>query len=217
MVDSEGETVKSFYRNDVEPNVLESIRWDGKASPGAPPRTAATRSGSGRRPGARRAAAAPAPPPPRNPSSVSLNFTIYGYAFPVLGRHDFGGAGGRFGAGRSGHTHQGQDVMARCGLPLVAARGGRVRFTGYQGAAGNYLVIDGRATGFDTAYMHLREPSPLKAGTNVRTGQPIGVVGRTGNASACHLHFEIWTAPGWYEGGSPIDPFPFLKRWDRYS
>jgi len=218
VVDSEGEAVTSFYRNDVEPNVLESIRWDGKASTRRPApngryafRVRPQSGGKAVRPLRRRASASSESKP------VSLNFTIYGYAFPVLGRHDFGDSGAHFGAGRSGHTHQGQDVMARCGLPLVAARGGRVRFNGYQGAAGNYLVIDGRATGFDTAYMHLREPSPLKAGKNVRTGQPIGVVGRTGNASACHLHFEIWTAPGWYEGGSPIDPFPFLKRWDRYS
>ena len=35
----------------------------------------------------------------------------------------------------------------------------------------------------------------------------------TGNASTCHLHFEIWTAPGWYEGGSPRDPKPDLERW----
>jgi murein DD-endopeptidase MepM/ murein hydrolase activator NlpD len=57
----------------------------------------------------------------------------------------------------------------------------------------------------------------LMTGDPVRTGQPIGIVGDTGNASACHLHFEIWTAPGWYEGGSPIDPYPYLKKWDAYS
>ena len=33
---------------------------------------------------------------------------------------------GRFGAARRGHVHQGQDVFARCGTPLVAARGGKV-------------------------------------------------------------------------------------------
>ena len=48
----------------------------------------------------------------------------------------------------------------------------------------------------------------------VRTGQPIGIVGETGDAIGCHLHFEIWAAPGWYEGGSPIDPLPYLERWD---
>ena len=148
---------------------------------------------------------------------LSLSFDLYGYAFPILGAHDFGGAGGRFGAGRAGHTHEGQDVMAKCGTPLVAARGGRVQYSGYQSAAGNYVVIDGKGTGYDMGYMHLLEPSPLQEGMTVRTGEPIGVVGETGDATACHLHFEIWTAPGWYEGGSPIDPLPYLKQWDDYS
>ncbi len=40
---------------------------------------------------------------------------------------------GRFGAARSGHTHQGQDVMADCGMPLVAARGGTVQYSGFGG------------------------------------------------------------------------------------
>ena len=46
------------------------------------------------------------------------------------------------------------------------------------------------------------------------TGQPIGFVGRTGDATACHLHFEMWPAPGWYTGGSAVDPLPSLKAWD---
>ncbi len=107
--------------------------------------------------------------------------------------------------------------MAACGTPLIAARGGRVQYSGYQGAAGNYVVIDGRGTSYDMGYMHLLEPSPLQEGTTVRTGEPIGLVGQTGDATACHLHFEIWTAPGWYEGGSPIDPLPYLQKWDAYS
>jgi murein DD-endopeptidase MepM/ murein hydrolase activator NlpD len=107
--------------------------------------------------------------------------------------------------------------MAACGLPVVAARGGRVQYAGYEGAAGNYVVIDGMGTPYDTAYMHLAQPSPLRTGDPVRTGQPIGVVGDTGDATACHLHFELWGPPGWYEGGSPVDPLPYLKKWDAYS
>jgi len=211
VVDSGGEVVKTFYRNDVAPDVPNSVRWDGTTNEGRParngrysfrvgPQTAA--------PPARRATASAAP---------TLSFAFFGYAFPVLGQHDFGDSGARFGAARSGHTHQGQDVMAACGTPLVAARGGTVQYSEYEANAGNYVVIDGRGTPNDFMYAHLAEPSPLQAGDTVRTGQPIGIVGDTGDASACHLHFEIWGAPGWYEGGSPFDPLPYLEKWDAYS
>jgi murein DD-endopeptidase MepM/ murein hydrolase activator NlpD len=59
--------------------------------------------------------------------------------------------------------------------------------------------------------------SPHKLGQTVRTGEFIGRVGETGNASGCHLHYEMWGAPGWYEGGSFLDPVPPMKKWDRYS
>jgi murein DD-endopeptidase MepM/ murein hydrolase activator NlpD len=221
VIDSLGQTVKSFYRNDIAPNAPDSIRWDGTTSEERPapngrysfrilPQSGMPASLRASRRSIQRADSSSSEP-------LSLSFSLYGYAFPVLGSHDFGDAGARFGAARAGHTHEGQDVMADCGVPLIAARGGRVQYSGYQGAAGNYIVIDGRGTEFDMAYMHLLEPSPLQEGMTVRTGQPIGLVGQTGDATACHLHFEIWTAPGWYEGGSPIDPLPYLMKWDKYS
>jgi len=144
-------------------------------------------------------------------------FDLFDHQFPLRGRHDYGGSGARFGAGRAGRSHQGQDVMARCGTPMLAARGGRVKFKGFHRAAGNYIVIDGDGTGDDYAYMHLAEPSPFAAGDRLYTGQRIGAVGQTGDARGCHLHFEMWTAPGWYDGGHPLDPLPALQAWDSYS
>jgi murein DD-endopeptidase MepM/ murein hydrolase activator NlpD len=137
--------------------------------------------------------------------------------FPVRGVHSYGEGQAAFGAQRDGHTHEGQDVFARCGTPLVAARGGVVKLNRFQSAAGNYLVIDGEGTDIDYAYMHLRDPSPLPKGARVRTGQPIGNVGDTGDANGCHLHFELWSGPGWYTGGAAFDPLVFLKAWDAYS
>jgi murein DD-endopeptidase MepM/ murein hydrolase activator NlpD len=134
--------------------------------------------------------------------------------FPIRGPHGYGEQIARFGGARN---HQGQDVFAACGTPLWAARGGKVKFKQYHSRAGNYLVIDGERTGIDYGYMHLRAPALVNAGDRVRTGQLIGYVGRTGDATACHLHFEMWTAPGWYDGGHPFDPLPSLLIWDKTS
>ena len=144
-------------------------------------------------------------------------FDLVDHIFPVRGRHSYGTGEAAFGTQRNGHIHQGHDVFARCGTPMVAARGGVVRRSGFERAAGNYVVIDGDGTDVDYVYMHLREPSALTQRARVMTGQPIGNVGQTGDAKGCHLHFELWSGPGWSTGGAPVDPLPFLKAWDAYS
>jgi murein DD-endopeptidase MepM/ murein hydrolase activator NlpD len=211
VLSATGEVVRTFYRNDVEPDRMVGIRWDGATAAKRPAPKGRYSFRVATQTVARPARAATSAEP------LSLSFDFYVYIFPVLGAHDFGGSQSRFGAGRSGHTHQGQDVMAACGTPLVAARGGKVQYSGTDGSAGNYLVIDGKGTPYDTTYMHLQQPSSVKTGAVIRTGQPIGTVGDTGNAQGCHLHFELWAGPGWYEGGSPVDPLPYLKKWDKYS
>ena len=133
------------------------------------------------------------------------------HVFPIDGPHDLGrGAANTFGGGRG---HDGQDMFADCGTPVVAAEGGRVRFVAYEGAAGNYIVI---ASGdADSVYMHLARLPRLGVGDRVEIGQRIGSVGRSGDADGCHLHFELWTKPGWYKGGHAYDPLPRLRRWDQ--
>jgi hypothetical protein len=137
-------------------------------------------------------------------------------AFPVRGPHNFGGADARFGATRTGHIHQGQDVMAACGTALVSVMAGRVQKKAYQGAAGYYIVIDNDGVNTDFAYMHMLKPSWLKVGEHVEAGQRIGAVGRSGNAEGCHLHFEYWVGD-YYGGGHPVDPLSYLKAWDATS
>ena len=137
--------------------------------------------------------------------------------FPVQGPHAFGGAGGRFGAPRSGHIHQGQDVIAACGVPLVSALTGTVQYAGYQSSAGNYIVIDVNGSSTDLVYMHMAYPAIVRTvNAPIAAGQQIGVVGNTGNSEGCHLHFEYWQGD-WYGGGTPIDPLPFLQAWDATS
>jgi murein DD-endopeptidase MepM/ murein hydrolase activator NlpD len=207
---TDGSVVKSWTPAPAAGEV-QSVTWNGSVG-----HTAAT-------PGRysfRLTASAPSGAVARSAQSGDLerdSFDLYDNVFPVRGRHDYGGEGAGFGAGRAGHSHQGQDVFANCGTRLVAARGGRVKFEQYHAAAGHYIVIDGAGTDLDYVYMHLAEPSPFDPGDRVYTGQRIGSVGDTGNAEGCHLHFELWSPPGWYDGGDPFDPLPSLQAWDSWS
>jgi murein DD-endopeptidase MepM/ murein hydrolase activator NlpD len=208
---ADGVAVKTWTPQEVAPDQVQSISWNGRLGrAGAKPGrysfrlTAASADGS-------EAHSAQSGDIDRD------SFDLYDNIFPVRGRHDFGGAGADFGSGRAGHTHQGHDVFAKCGTRMVAARGGRIKFKQYHAAAGHYIVIDGDGTDVDYVYMHLDQPSPFGEGDRVYTGQTIGAVGDSGNAQGCHLHFELWSAPGWYDGGQPFDPLPSLQAWDSWS
>jgi murein DD-endopeptidase MepM/ murein hydrolase activator NlpD len=208
---SDGSAVRTWSPAAPAPGQVQSVSWDGRLGrlSAAPGRysfrlTAAGADGSQARSS-------------RTGDYDRDAFDLYDHIFPVRGSHDFGGSGARFGSGRAGHSHQGQDVFAACGTPLVAARGGRVKFKQYHSAAGHYAVVDGAGTDVDYVYMHLAEPSPFAVGDRVYTGQRIGSVGETGNARGCHLHYEMWSRPGWYDGGRPFDPLASLQAWDAWS
>ena len=130
--------------------------------------------------------------------------------FPVRGPFNYGSSGARFGAGRTGYSHQGQDLMAPCGTRLVSIRKAKVLFRQYQSAAGHYVVLRNLGTNTQFAYMHLMRPSKLRPGQVVGAGRLVGLVGQTGRAYGCHLHFEYWVG-AWQRGGSPIDPLPYLR------
>jgi murein DD-endopeptidase MepM/ murein hydrolase activator NlpD len=204
---SDGVAITSWDAGEVAPEVPQSLSWDGTVGgrlqkPGRYSfRVSAMDAG-----GVRAVSAQDAPDP------AEIQFLQH--EFPVRGPHGYGEFAARFGGGRG---HQGQDVFAACGTPLVAARGGVVKFRQYHSRAGHYIVIDGERTAVDYAYMHLRDAALVRVGERVRTGQLIGYVGQSGRASGCHLHLELWRAPGWYAGGSPFDPLPSLLSWDRTS
>jgi murein DD-endopeptidase MepM/ murein hydrolase activator NlpD len=137
-----------------------------------------------------------------------------GHVFPVAGPFDLGGDDARFGARRKGHRHQGQDIVAAEGTPVVAPYAGTVEFVRFQrNGAGWYIVLDGNDEDRDYVFMHLRRGSiTVAAGQPVAAGQAIAQVGNTGSSSGPHLHFEIWVG-GWYDGGEPIDPLALLREW----
>jgi len=152
--------------------------------------------------------------PTATPADPVAPGTVAG-RFPVVGPYTFGGEGSRFGAGRPGHVHQGQDVAAASGTPVVAPVAGTVTWKANQpGGAGIYLVVRGAADGRDYVFMHLKRGSVVVAvGQTVAAGEALAQVGATGVASGPHLHFEIWVG-GWQaSGGEPIDPLPQLQRW----
>lgn len=149
------------------------------------------------------ASAEPAPPPPSGgPTQVH----------PIPSAHTYGDG---WGASRGARAHRGVDMFSPCGTQLVAVMNGRIVHSSFHGAAGHYLVLRNKKIKRDYVYMHLRKRG-LPKGTKVVRGQWIGSMGDTGNASGCHLHFEIWKGK-WYRGGFPMNPLPSLQAWDAYS
>lgn len=126
--------------------------------------------------------------------------------FPVVGNYTYFDD---FGAARHQGSHQGTDVMADKGTPLVAVADGvmkRVQRT-ESGLGGIYVWLQ-RADGTEYYYAHMATiAAGIEVGTRVSAGQVIGTVGNTGDAryGAHHLHFEIRTG-----GRTPINPYTHL-------
>jgi hypothetical protein len=213
---SDQAVIASWTPGMVAPETPQVVQWNGMAGGRVQkPGRYVFRVSAADEAGALRASSAQSPPDePAVAEPDPASFRFLRHTFPVLGPHGFGEFAAKFGGGRG---HQGQDVFAACGTPMVAARGGIVKFKQYHSRAGYYLVIDGERTVIDYAYMHLKGPALVNKGDRVYTGQLIGYVGDTGDADGCHLHFEMWSGPGWYSGGSPFDPLPDLLDWDKVS
>lgn len=144
----------------------------------------------------------PAPTPPSSPPSASG-------VFPVAGPVTYGDG---LGAGRG---HQGQDMAAAAGTPVVAPVSGTITKVAYQeDAAGQYVVLDGN-DGRSYFFAHNQRGSvPVQAGDAVSAGTLIARIGSTGRSTGPHLHFEIWVG-GWRSSAksAPIDPLPQLRAW----
>jgi murein DD-endopeptidase MepM/ murein hydrolase activator NlpD len=151
-------------------------------------------------------------------ASATDELSFHWHRFPLAGPFSYGGRDSRFGARRRGHRHQGQDLGAAEGTAVVAPRGGRISNVRYQAeGAGYYVVLEGFGEERSYVFMHLQRGSiQVREGDRVRTGQRLASVGNTGSSSGAHLHFEIWRGT-WYGGGEPVDPLPYLKRWDSWS
>jgi lipoprotein NlpD len=121
----------------------------------------------------------------RRPARYSNKIRTYRgrFIWPVSGKLT-----SRFGM-RNGRRHDGIDVSAPSGTSIKAAAAGRVVFSGSMRGYGKLILIRHKDNMF-TAYAHNRT-NKVKKGQNVKKGQLIAKVGRTGRASGNHLHFEI--------------------------
>ena len=99
--------------------------------------------------------------------------------------------------GRQG-WHNGLDIRATNGAPVVAPAAGSVSSVGYDGDFGLTIRMD-HGDGVQTVYCHLSR-ALVHPGQSLHRGETIGTVGLSGRTTGSHLHYEVW------RGGRPVDP-----------
>jgi len=148
--------------------------------------------------------------------AAGSEIVIHGFVFPVGDPHTFGdsfGAPRMMGTGYE-HAHQGTDILAPTGTPLLACERGIVTQMGSDVLGGTKLWLKGES-GTYYYYAHLSAfTEGLTNGTVVEAGAIVGLVGDTGNARGGppHLHFEIHP-----DGGMAVNPYPLLQVVDELS
>ncbi len=99
--------------------------------------------------------------------------------------------------------HNGLDIGAPIGTPVVAAMAGRVAAVGISPVYGRYVIL-AHSGGLQTLYGHLSR-ALVSRGVSVSQGQQIGEVGNTGYSTGSHLHFTV------FRNGAPVDPLRFFQ------
>jgi murein DD-endopeptidase MepM/ murein hydrolase activator NlpD len=160
---------------------------------------------------ARRARIVPAvmrlssPPPTLMMALPDFSELVPLFVWPVDGQ-----LSSTFGRRRIG-WHQGIDIVADLGTPVIAAASGTVVSSRYEPRYGRVVKIE-HPNGFTTIYAH-NDENLVEVGDRVVAGQPIASVGRTGRASSHHVHFEIRQAGLAYNPlyMLPLPPRPALN------
>jgi murein DD-endopeptidase MepM/ murein hydrolase activator NlpD len=106
---------------------------------------------------------------------------------------------------RSGGRHTGIDILAAAGAEVRAAAAGLAEYTGNAKRGYGSVVILDHGEGITTLYGHLATID-VQSGETVPAGAVIGTIGRSGNATTHHLHFELRV------DGEAVDPMPYLSR-----
>ncbi len=127
-----------------------------------------------------------------------------GFDWPVRG----GEILSYFGAQRRDHRHKGLDIRGRHGQPVLATDDGRIVYSGSSMRGYGKTVIIDHGDRLRSLYAH-NSSLLVREGDRVRRGQMIARVGRTGNATTEHCHFEI------HENERAVDPLEFLTAGSR--
>ncbi len=182
----------------------------GGAGTGSSGKTGASHTGSssgGAASGAGGVVVATMPPPAPPTKEILARFP--GAVFPVRGPVNYTDTFGAYRADMPNHRHEGNDIFAKMGTPIVAVLAGTIRYSTLGIGGNNAHLTDARGDYFYYAHM-VRFAAGLKSGDHVAKGQVIGYVGETGDAAGTspHCHFEIHP-----DGGPAVDPFPYLEAW----
>lgn len=106
---------------------------------------------------------------------------------------------------RAPRPHQGIDIAAPVGVPVLATAPGEVVRTGYQpGGYGRFAEVK-HANGLTSFYAHMSKVE-VRRGDRLSGGEQLGRIGSTGYSTGPHLHFEI------RRGGVKLDPTRFIDR-----
>jgi murein DD-endopeptidase MepM/ murein hydrolase activator NlpD len=141
--------------------------------------------------------------------TVSLSLTtLPSLAFPVAS-HSMSDVISFWGADRDGgiRAHEGIDIRAKRGKPVVAAENGFVTQTGTNNLGGKIVFLSSMGSPYSLYYAHL-DSQLVSVGARVLKGDTLGLVGNTGNAitTAPHLHFGIYS-----RGSGAVNPLPFIN------
>ncbi|MCL4288455.1 MAG: M23 family metallopeptidase [Thermoleophilia bacterium] len=129
---------------------------------------------------------------------------------PVAAPVDYGTAINGFGNER-GRPHEGQDMFAPEGTPLVSPTATEVLETGSDSGRGNWAALYDPEAGRTYVYLHMSAPAAVAAGDRLEPGDRVGLLGCSGSCDGPHLHFE--TRSGRSPYAPAVDPMPDLQRW----
>ena len=114
---------------------------------------------------------------------------------------------------RWGKLHAGIDLSPPSGTPIVAPADMTITYSGYNSGGYGNMVTGTTADGYSFRFGHMLNSDTPAAGTVVKKGQQIGLVGSTGNSTGPHLHFEVFPPganPATFAGS--VDPVPIFAQ-----